>query len=84
MFIGIKVQERKGKLSYIVTEGRDRQEEIAAFDEFLKAALVIRYISGGNMRPEDARNALAAISEFDEAQEETRAERAALYGEKNI
>ena len=72
--VNIKVEKRKGKLIYILTGGKEKRDEIAAFPGFLQAALVARYLSGGNMRPEDAGNALAAISEFDLDQEEKGAE----------
>ena len=68
--VNIKVEKNKGQLIYILTGGREKRDEIAAFSGFLQAALVTRYLSGGNMRPEDAKNALAAIAEFDLSQEE--------------
>lgn len=67
--VNIKVEKSKGELVYILTGGKEKRDEIAAFPGFLQAALVTRYLSGGNMRAEDAANALAAISEYDLAQE---------------
>ena len=72
--VNIKVEKNNGQLVYILTGGKEKRDEIAAFPGFLQAALVTRYLSGGNMRQEDARNALAAISEFDLAQEKQGAE----------
>ena len=54
----------QGKTVFILT-GADITNEVAAFPGFLQAALVARYLSGGNMPDEDQRNALAAISEYD-------------------
>lgn len=68
--VSIKVEKIKGENFYILTGGKDKRDEIAIFPGFLQAALVTRYLSGGNMRAEDAANALAAISEYDLAQEQ--------------
>ena len=54
----------EGKVVYILT-GIDSTNEVAAFPGFLQAAIVARYISGGNMREEDQANAIAAISEYE-------------------
>ena len=54
----------QGKTIFILT-GADITNEIAAFPGLLQAALVARYISGGDMPEADQRNALAALSEYD-------------------
>jgi len=71
--VNIRVKKTNRGLFYVLT-GREAKDEIAVFPGFLQAALVTRYLSGGNMRPEDAANALAAISEYDIIQEEAGAE----------
>ena len=70
MNVNINVKKNNGKLIYALYGGNEKRNELAAFPGLLQAALVARYLGGGNMRPEDARNALAAISEHDIAQEE--------------
>ena len=62
--VNIKVEKNGDKYTYYLT-GREAKDKIAAFPGFLQAALVTRYLSGGNMRPEDAQNALRAIAEYD-------------------
>ena len=50
---------------YIVT-GMDTSNEVAVFPKFAQAALVARYVSGGNMPDEYQTQAIAAIKQYDE------------------
>ena len=51
MYVG---QRGKQKRYYLTEEG----ESVAWYDTLGEAALVLRYLSGGNMTPEDQRQAL--------------------------
>ena len=58
----------QGKTIFILT-GTDTTNEVAAFQFFAQAALVARYISGGNMPDEYQTKAMAAIIQYDELRE---------------
>lgn len=66
--MNIKTRVINGKTFFILT-GADITNEVAVFPDFFRACLVARYVSGGTMRDEDQRNALAAIAEYDETLE---------------
>ena len=63
--MNVKTRVVKGETFFILT-GTDTTNEIAVFPDFLRACLVARYLSGGNMPEGDQKNALAAIAEYDE------------------
>ena len=68
MFLNMKTKKKPGGGKVYVLTGKDGRDEIAAFDELLKAALVARYLSGGGMDKADMAGAIAAIEQFDEAE----------------
>ena len=50
---------------YVIT-GTDTTNEVAVFPKFAQAALVARYLSGGNMPDDYQTRAMAAIIQYDE------------------
>ena len=66
--MNIKTRIENGKTFFILT-GKDETNEVAAFPYFAQAALVARYISGGNMPKEYQSRAMAAIIQYDELRE---------------
>lgn len=63
--MNVKTRVVNGGTFFILT-GVDTTNEIAVFPDFLRACLVARYLSGGDMPENDQKNALAAIAEYDE------------------
>ena len=62
--INLKTKITPRGTAYILT-GKDRTNEIAGFKSFKQAALVCRFLNGGNMRDEDFVEAFAAIDEYE-------------------
>lgn len=63
--MNIKTRIVNGETVFILT-GADLTNEVAVFPHLAQAALVARYVSGGNMPDEYQTRAMAAIIQYDE------------------